>query len=179
MQTLISLKLFERKASILLHFLIKPLPERIGKKIVSLIFNFLSGLIPLKSFWNYYYAAILSVAIWSCYAFFYHFCLQAFKLEEIYNLAWYAGLVVLVFTTISMEAPVRAICDALGFRVIENMQRVGQYMRDKGISSYSDSPMTVEDGHPSTITHRLNAETLSAFIQARVPADAHMAGSGR
>jgi uncharacterized protein (TIRG00374 family) len=102
---LISLKLFERKASILLHFLIKPLPERIGNKIVSLISNFLSGLIPLKSFWNYYYAAILSVAIWSCYAFFYHFCLQAFKLEEIYNLAWYAGLVVLVFTTISIVVP--------------------------------------------------------------------------
>lgn len=85
--------------------LFKPLPEKIGNKIHLLILHFLSGVMPLKSFWHYFYVTILSVAIWFCYALVYYFCLQAFNLEEIYNLAWYVGLVVLVFTTISIVVP--------------------------------------------------------------------------
>lgn len=103
--TLISLKLFETKTSRLIHILFKPLPEKIGNKIHSLILHFLSGVMPLKSIWHYFYASILSVAIWFCYALIYYFCLQALNLEEIYNLAWYVGLVVLVFTTISIVVP--------------------------------------------------------------------------
>jgi len=103
--TLIILKFSETKTSSLLRNLIKPLPEKVGNKIHSLLLNFLSGLMPLKSFWHYFHVAILSVAIWFCYALVYYFCLQAFNLEEIYNLAWYVGLVVLVFTTISVVVP--------------------------------------------------------------------------
>lgn len=103
--TLISLKLSETKTSRLMHILIKPLPKKIGTKIDSLILHFIAGVMPLKSFWHYFYVAILSVAIWFCYALVYYFCLQAFNLEEIYNLAWYVGLVVLVFTSISIVVP--------------------------------------------------------------------------
>jgi uncharacterized membrane protein YbhN (UPF0104 family) len=60
---------------------------------------------PLKSFWHYFHVAILSVAIWFCYALVYYFCIQAFNLETIHDLAWYVGLVVLVFTTISVVVP--------------------------------------------------------------------------
>jgi uncharacterized protein (TIRG00374 family) len=103
--TLIILKLSETKTTRLIHILFKPLPEKIGNKINSLILHFLSGVMPLKSFWHYFYVAIFSVAIWFCYALVYYFCLQAFSLEEIYNLAWYVGLVVLVITTISIVVP--------------------------------------------------------------------------
>ena len=89
------------------------------------------------------------------------------------------GFDLLVFTTLHMEAPIRAVCDALGLPVIENGKRIERYMREQGIGSYRGSPMTVEDGHPSAITHRLNAEALFASVNERVPADAHIAGSGR
>lgn len=102
---LISLKVYETKTSRLIHFLLKPLPEKISKKINIVILNFLSGVMPLKSFFHYFYVAFLSVFIWFCYALVYYFCLQAFNLEKIYDLAWYVGLVVLVFTTISIVLP--------------------------------------------------------------------------
>jgi uncharacterized protein (TIRG00374 family) len=103
--TLIILKRFETKTSGLMRTLFRPLPEKFGNKIHSMALNFISGLMPLKSFRHYFYVAILSVAIWFCYALVYYFCLLAFNLEAIYNLAWYVGLVVLVFTTISIVVP--------------------------------------------------------------------------
>ncbi len=102
---LIGLKLSENKTLRLIHILFKPLPEKIGYIIHSLIVHFLSGVMPLKSFWHYFYVASLSVAIWFCYALVNYICLQAFHFEEIYNLAWYVGMVVLVFTTISIVVP--------------------------------------------------------------------------
>ena len=102
---LIALKLSEARTSMLTGLLLKPLPEKIGNKIQSMILRFLSGLMPLKSTLHYFYAAILSVAIWFCYALVFYFCLQAFDLEKLYNLDWYVGLVILVFTTISIVVP--------------------------------------------------------------------------
>jgi hypothetical protein len=89
------------------------------------------------------------------------------------------GFEVLVFTTLHMDAPVQGVCEALGLPVIENGERINQYMREQGIGSYRGSPMTVEDGHPSAITHRLNAETLFGILSERLGADDQMAGSGR
>ena len=62
-------------------------------------------MLPLISLWHYLYVVILSIAIWFCSALVYYFCLLAINLEETYDLAWYVGLIVLVFTTMSIVVP--------------------------------------------------------------------------
>ena len=102
---LIGFKRFEAKSTLLIQFLLKPLPQKIGHRLQSMIFNFLSGVVPLKSNRHYFYVAVLSVAIWFCYALGYYLCLLAFEFSTFYQLPWYASLVVLVITTISIVVP--------------------------------------------------------------------------
>ena len=103
--TLIACKRFESQAVAFIRTLIRPLPERIGRRLEALTVNFLGGIVPLKSSSHYAAAAALSIAIWLCYAAVNYICLAAFKLVGAYHLAWYVGLVVLVFTTISVVIP--------------------------------------------------------------------------
>jgi uncharacterized protein (TIRG00374 family) len=102
---LIGCKRFEDQTAALVRALAKPLPERIGQRFECLTLNFLNGLVPLKSAAHYAATVVLSIAIWLCYAAVYYICLAAFDLVTAYHLAWYVGLVVLVFTTISVVIP--------------------------------------------------------------------------
>ncbi len=102
---LIACKRYEVRAIAFMRALIKPLPEGIGRRLEALAVNFLGGIVPLKSPSHYAAASVLSIAIWLCYAAVYYICLAAFKLVAAYHLAWYVGLVVLVFTTISVVIP--------------------------------------------------------------------------
>ena len=102
---LIAFKRFEAKSTSLIQTLLKPLPEKIGHKLESMIFNFLSGVMPLKSNWHYVYVVVLSVAIWFFYALSYYLCLHAFEFFTALQLPWYVSLVVLVITTISIVVP--------------------------------------------------------------------------
>jgi glycosyltransferase 2 family protein len=102
---LIGCKRYEAQTAALIRTLCKPLPERIGRRFESLSLNFLGGIVPLKSAAHYTAAAVLSIAIWLCYAAVNYICLAAFDLVVAYRLTWYAGLVVLVFTTISVVIP--------------------------------------------------------------------------
>jgi hypothetical protein len=102
---LIGCKRFEAQTAALVRTVTKPLPERIGKRFESLALNFLHGVVPLKSTAHYIATAVLSIAIWLCYAAVYYICLAAFDLVAAYHLAWYVGLVVLVFTTLSVVIP--------------------------------------------------------------------------
>lgn len=102
---LIACKRYEARAIAWVRVLIKPLPEGIGRRLEALAVNFLGGIVPLKSPSHYAAAGVLSIAIWLCYAAVYYICLAAFKLVAAYHLAWHVGLVVLVFTTISVVIP--------------------------------------------------------------------------
>jgi uncharacterized protein (TIRG00374 family) len=102
---LMASKRFEAQTAALIRLLAKPLPERIGQRCESLALNFLHGVVPLTSAADYLATAVLSIAIWLCYAAVYYICLAAFGLVSAYHLAWYVGLVVLVFTTISVVIP--------------------------------------------------------------------------
>ncbi len=102
---LIACKRFEDQTSAWIRVLVHPLPARIGGRLETLALNFLRGIVPLKSSAHYAAALILSIAIWFCYAAVYYICLAAFDLVSSYHLAWYVGLVVLVFTTISVVIP--------------------------------------------------------------------------
>jgi hypothetical protein len=102
---LVVCKHFEAAATGRLRALLKPLPARIGSRIEALALNFLRGVVPLKSGAHYVAALALSIAIWLFYAAVYYICLSAFNLVSAYSLAWYVGLVVLVFTTISVVIP--------------------------------------------------------------------------
>jgi uncharacterized protein (TIRG00374 family) len=102
---LIGFKRFEAKSTSMIRILMKPMPEKIGHRLESMVFNFLSGVMPLKSNWHYFYVSALSVAIWFCYALSYYFCLYAFEFYAVHQLPWYVCLVVLVITTISIVVP--------------------------------------------------------------------------
>jgi hypothetical protein len=102
---LIAAKRYESRTAALIHALARPFPERIGGRLEALAANFLAGLVPLKSAGHYLAAAVLSIAIWLGYAACYYACLEAFDLVATHHLAWYVGLVVLVFTTISVVIP--------------------------------------------------------------------------
>jgi uncharacterized protein (TIRG00374 family) len=102
---MIASKRYESRAVALIHALAGPLPRRIGRKLEAAAANFLAGLVPLKSAGHYLAVAGLSIAIWLGYAACYYAGLEAFDLVATHHLAWYAGLVVLVFTTISVVIP--------------------------------------------------------------------------
>jgi hypothetical protein len=93
---------FAPQAAGLLNWLLRPLPGRIAAGIERAASAFLNGIAPLESAAHYALAAGLSIAIWLCYAGVYYICLEAFGLA---HLPWYAGLVVLVFTTVSVVIP--------------------------------------------------------------------------
>ena len=67
----------------------KALPARFTEKVVSWTGRFLSGIVPLKGRFDYLVVAVLSIAIWFCYALTFQLSLYAFDLVSIYNLAWY------------------------------------------------------------------------------------------
>ena len=102
---LVAFKRGKAKTSRLLQRVLRPLPQPVSGRLIALIETFLSGIAPLKSGWHYLAVAVLSVAIWLCYAGVYYACLQAFHLTAAYHLTWYVGLVVLVLTTISVVIP--------------------------------------------------------------------------
>jgi glycosyltransferase 2 family protein len=102
---LVGCKRFEAPTAALIRALVKPLSDRIGSRLEALALNFLRGIVPLQSAAHYAAALALSIAIWLCYAAVYYICLAAFNLVTAYGLAWYVGLVVLVFTTISVVIP--------------------------------------------------------------------------
>ncbi len=102
---LIACKRHEARTATLIHRLAQPLPAAIGGRIESLAVNFLAGISPLKSTGHYAAAAVLSIAIWLCYAGMNFTCLEAFSLVASHRLPWYVGLVVLVFTTLSVVIP--------------------------------------------------------------------------
>jgi uncharacterized protein (TIRG00374 family) len=102
---LVAFKRGEAKTSRLLQRVLRPLPQPVSSRLIALMETFLSGISPLQSGWHYLVVAVLSAAIWLCYAGAYYACLQAFHLTATYHLAWYVGLVVLVLTTISVVIP--------------------------------------------------------------------------
>lgn len=102
---LVAFKRGEAKTARLLQRLFRPLPQTLSSRLIATIETFLSGVSPLQSGWHYLAVAVLSAAIWLCYAGVYYTCLQAFHLTAAYHLAWYVGLVVLVLTTISVVIP--------------------------------------------------------------------------
>ena len=102
---LILLKKSPKKTDTLLHILLKPVPDRIGSRIKRSVERFFSGIMPLKRRGDYVVVVLLSVCIWICYGFVFHVCFQAFDFIEAFRLPWYAGLILLVITTISVVVP--------------------------------------------------------------------------
>ncbi|MCU0559041.1 MAG: flippase-like domain-containing protein [Desulfobacterales bacterium] len=102
---LIGSKRFAAQTIALLRLALKPLPERLGRRVESLALNFLDGIQPLPSAGHYLAVGLLSAAIWTCYAAVYYLCLAAFDLTGPHALPWHAGMVVLVLTTVSVVVP--------------------------------------------------------------------------
>ncbi len=102
---LVFFKKFPKRTDMFLHIILKPVPERIGSRIKRSVERFFSGILPLKRRCDYVAVVLLSVSIWICYGFVFYVCFQAFDFIETYKLPWYAGLILLVITTISVVVP--------------------------------------------------------------------------
>jgi glycosyltransferase 2 family protein len=98
-------KRYEQNTLRLVRWGARPLPAQLGRRLEAFSATFLAGIVPLKSPVHYALAGVLSIAIWVGYAAVYYTCLEAFHFVTTYHLAWYAGLVVLVLTTISVVIP--------------------------------------------------------------------------
>jgi hypothetical protein len=99
------LKRFRPHAHRLVRRLTAPLPGGLARRVEAAAAGFLDGATPLASAGQYAAVLVLSAAIWLCYAGVYYACLLAFDLVAGYGLAWSVGLVVLVFTTVSVVIP--------------------------------------------------------------------------
>jgi len=92
---------FERFVNLLFRPLPKGLQEKLGRGVRS----FVTGIVPLRSGWDYPVVAVLSVVIWGCYGFIIHLVLYAFDFMSVYPLPWSTSLIVLVVTTIGVVVP--------------------------------------------------------------------------
>ena len=102
---LVFFKKSPRRTDTFLHIILKPIPERIGSRIKRSTERFFSGILPLKGRRDYVVVVLLSVSIWICYGFVFYICFQVFDFIETFHLPWYAGLILLVITTISVVVP--------------------------------------------------------------------------
>ncbi len=93
------------KTESLLRSILKPFSERFRSKIEGSTERFFSGILPLKRWHDYITVLILSASIWACYGLVFYFGLLAFHFIKTFHLAWYASLVLLVITTISVAVP--------------------------------------------------------------------------
>ncbi len=85
--------------------LLQPLSVRLADKVVSLLREFVEGLLPLKRRSDYAIVSVLSLLIWAGYLLVFIFCFQSFDFVRTYNLPWVASLVSLVITTIAVAVP--------------------------------------------------------------------------
>ena len=81
------------------------LPHSVQSKLTHLIQSFLDGIVGLKSWSHYVIVTVLSILIWTCYVFIFQLAFYAFDFVNLYSLPWYASLVLLVITTISILIP--------------------------------------------------------------------------
>jgi glycosyltransferase 2 family protein len=102
---LVGLKKFDAKMRTLMGVILKPLPERLGARIEGFTEKFIQGIMPLRQWHDYITVSMLSVAIWVCYGVVFYICFHAFDFVATYDLVWYASLVLLAVTTISVVVP--------------------------------------------------------------------------
>jgi hypothetical protein len=88
-----------------LNLLFRPLPKGLQEKLGRGVRSFVTGIVPLRSGWDYPVVAVLSVVIWACYGFIIHMVLHAFDFMSVYHLPWSTSLIVLVVTTIGVVVP--------------------------------------------------------------------------
>ena len=102
---LILLKRNRAKSSVWLNKLSKPLPLKFRQKIEELLFSFLDGVVPLKHPSHYFIVTVITILMWAIYTFVFQIVFYSFDFVQIYSLPWYAALVLLVITTISILVP--------------------------------------------------------------------------
>jgi len=102
---LLLMKKYRRQTLAVSDRLTRFLPAAISAKISELLDQFLNGIVALKSAGHYPVVAVLSIAIWVCYAVTFQLLFYAFDFVTLYHLPWTAALVALVITTISVVVP--------------------------------------------------------------------------
>ncbi|MBN1999630.1 flippase-like domain-containing protein [candidate division KSB1 bacterium] len=99
------LKRYRDKGTRIVEKVLTIFPKSMAQKVVALLHSFLDGIVPLKRKTHYLITLILSIVIWLCYALIFQLLFYAFDLAAVYQLPWYAALVLLVITTISVLVP--------------------------------------------------------------------------
>jgi len=102
---LILMKKYRETSLVLINKILRFLPEKLNQRINDIIHSFLDGVVPLKNWRHFIVVVFLTIFMWSCYAFIFNLAFHAFNFIELYSLPWYASLVLLVITTISIAVP--------------------------------------------------------------------------
>ncbi|RPI00999.1 MAG: UPF0104 family protein [Calditrichaeota bacterium] len=102
---LLLMKKYRDRAMVIINALLKPFPHKISRRIQEMVHSFLDGVKGLEKKRHYAVVALLSLAIWFCYAYIFQIGLHAFNFVQLYNLPWTTSLVLLVITTIAVLVP--------------------------------------------------------------------------
>ncbi|MBN2413362.1 flippase-like domain-containing protein [candidate division KSB1 bacterium] len=102
---LLLMKKYRHQGLSIMNKVLRFLPEGLNIRINSIIHSFLDGIVPLKSWKHYIIVFIVTILMWGCYALIFNLAFLAFDFVELYSLPWYASIVLLVITTISIAVP--------------------------------------------------------------------------
>lgn len=102
---LILLKVYREKGLKIMNKVLGFLPAKLSDRLTDIVNSFLDGIVLLKNWKHYVIVFLLTFIMWVCYAYIFHLAFQAFDFINLYSLPWYASLVLLVITTISIAVP--------------------------------------------------------------------------
>ena len=89
----------------IIEFMLRPVKKNFVIKIEQLLIDFTKGLLPLKHRIDYFIVFVTSLIMWVFYALVIYFGFLAFDFVTTHNLDFYAAIVVLIITTISIVVP--------------------------------------------------------------------------
>ena len=89
----------------IVDFILRPIKKNFVKKIDQLLIDFTKGLVPLRHKIDYFIVFATSLLMWAFYALVIYFGFFAFDFVTTNNLDFYAAVVVLIITTISIVVP--------------------------------------------------------------------------
>lgn len=102
---LVIMKIYHSRSIQMLNKLTRCLPAKFGPLVTKIANSFLEGVKPLQNWQHYILVFVFTVIMWFCYAYIFNLAFLAFNFINLYSLPWYASLVLLVLTTISVAVP--------------------------------------------------------------------------
>ncbi len=101
----ILMKFYQDAIIKVIEFILKPLPEKLHKRISDFIISFAGGLNLLKNKRDYLLVLSTTSLVWVCFILLFYVNFYTFGMISTYKLSLFSSLVIVVITTISIVIP--------------------------------------------------------------------------